>query len=59
MTQDENDRLLGKMVREVIAKAMPLHYARAIEKYIEVDLAGFGLVMVKFEVRGTEKEVKH
>src|SRR5262249_35606993 len=60
MTQEEADLLaLGRLVRDGIKKALPLDYSKAVEKYITVDLEGFGVVLVKIEVLGTQKETQH
>lgn len=59
MTRDEADLELGKIVREAISKAMPLDYSRAVERYVTVDLDGLGIVLVKFEVLGTQQASKH
>lgn len=59
MTQEEADKSLGKIVREAMTKAMPLDYSTAIQMYVTVDLEGFGVVLVKIEVLGSQRPTKH
>jgi hypothetical protein len=59
MTQEQIDTALGKIVRETIAKALPLDFSRALKRYITVDLVGFGEVLVAIEVCGTQLETQH
>jgi hypothetical protein len=59
MRQEEADQALGRIVREAIAKALPLDYKNALKQYVTVDLAGFGEVLVKIEVSGRKTETQH
>lgn len=59
MTQEEADLSLGKIIRETIAKALPLDFSKAVERYVTVDLDSLGVVLVKFEVLGTQRATKH
>lgn len=59
MTQDEADRELGKIVRGLIAKAVPLDFSKTARRYVTVDLDGFGEVLVAIDVCGTVTATKH
>ncbi|QEH36524.1 hypothetical protein OJF2_51080 [Aquisphaera giovannonii] len=59
MTQDQADQSLGKIIRGAIAKAMPLDYSSAVQLYLTVDLEGFGVVLIKVEVLGTQHAARH
>ncbi len=58
ITQEQADAALGKIIREAIAKALPLQFSQAYRRYITIDLVGFGDVLIMVEICGTQTETK-